>query len=87
MSAVRNISEDYDQKDEGKLTEDIALVCVHGGLLAALLGFFICIFLGPLLSRYTYAWDGHTLSFILLSPCVALTALAGGASFILRGSS
>ena len=84
MSAVRNISEDYDQKDEEKLTEDIALVR-SWSLLAALLGFFICIFLSPLLSRYTFAWDGHTLHFILLSPCVALTALAGGEFAILKG--
>lgn len=84
MSAVRNISEDYDKKDEEKLMEDIALVR-SWSLLAALLGFFICIFLSPLLSRYTFAWDGHTLHFILLSPCVALTALAGGELAILKG--
>lgn len=84
MSAVRNISEDYDQNNEEKLTEDIALVR-SWSLLAALLGFFICIFLSPLLSRYTFAWDGHTLHFILLSPCVALTAFAGGELAILKG--
>lgn len=84
MSAVRNISEDYDKKDEEKLTKDIALVR-SWSLLAALLGFFICIFLSPLLSRYTFAWDGHTLHFILLSPCVALIALAGGELAILKG--
>ena len=84
MSAVRNISEDYDQNNEEKLTEDIALVR-SWSLLAALLGFFICIFLSPLLSRYTFAWDGHTLHFILLSPCVVLTALAGGELAILKG--
>lgn len=84
MSAVRNISEDYDKNDEKKLTEDIAVVR-SWSLLAALLGFFVCIFLSPLLSRYTFSWDGHTLHFILLSPCVALTALAGGEFAILKG--
>ena len=84
MSAVRNISEDYDKNNDEKLTEDIALVR-SWSLLAALLGFFICIFLSPLLSRYTFAWDGHTLHFILLSPCVVLTALAGGELAILKG--
>ena len=84
MSAVRNISEDYDKKDEEKLTEDIAVVR-SWSLLAALLGFFVCIFISPLLSRYTFSWDGHTLHFILLSPCVALTALAGGEFAILKG--
>ena len=54
-------------------------------LLTALLGLFICIALSPLLSRYTFSWDGHTLHFVLLSPCVALTALAGGELAILKG--
>ena len=84
MSAVRNLSEDYDQKDEEKLIVDIAVVR-SWSLLAALLGFLVCVLLSPLLSRYTFSWDGHTLHFILLSPCVALTALAGGELAILKG--
>ena len=43
MSAVRNISEDYDQNDEEKLTEDIALVR-SWSLLAALLGILLSAF-------------------------------------------
>ena len=84
MSAVRNISEDYNQKDEEKLIVDIAVIR-SWSLLAALLGIFTCLLLSPLLSRYTFSWDGHTLHFILLSPCVALTALAGGELAILKG--
>jgi len=84
MSAVRNLAEDYDQGDEEKLTADIAVVR-SWSLLTALLGLFICIALSPLLSRYTFSWDGHTLHFVLLSPCVALTALAGGELAILKG--
>ena len=84
MSAVRNISEDYNQKDEEKLIADIAVIR-SWSLLAALLGLFTCVLLSPLLSRYTFSWDGHTLHFILLSPCVALTALAGGEFAILKG--
>ena len=84
MSAVRNLAEDYDKGDEEKLTTDIAVVR-SWSLLTALLGLFICIALSPLLSRYTFSWDGHTLHFVLLSPCVALTALAGGELAILKG--
>lgn len=84
MSAVRNISEDYDRKDEEKLAEDIALVR-SWSLLTALLGMVVCIVFSPLISRYTFSWDGHTLHFILLSPCVALAALTGGELAILKG--
>lgn len=83
MSAVRNLSEDYDQNDEAKLTDDIAVVR-SWSMLVAMLGLVVCIVLSPLLSRYTFSWDGHTLHFILLSPCVALTALAGGELAILK---
>ena len=84
MSAVRNISEDYDRQDEEKLIKDIALVR-SWSLITALLGLIICVVFSPLLSRYTFSWDGHTLHFILLSPCVALTALTGGELAILKG--
>ena len=83
MSAVRNISEDYDRKDEEKLKEGITLVR-SWSLLTALLGFFVCIILSPLLSKYTFSWNGHTLHFILLAPVVALTALSGGELAILK---
>ena len=65
MSAVRNLSEDYDQNDEAKLTDDIAVVR-SWSMLVAMLGLVVCIVLSPLLSRYTFSWDGHTLHFILL---------------------
>ena len=84
MSAVRNISEDYDRQDKEKLTEDIALVR-SWSLLTALLGLLACIVFSPLLSRYTFSWDGHTLHFIFLSPCVSLAALSGGELAILKG--
>ena len=83
MSAVRNISEDYDRKGEEKLKEGITLVR-SWSLLTALLGFFVCIILSPLLSKYTFSWNGHTLHFILLAPVVALTALSGGELAILK---
>ena len=84
MSAVRKLSEDYDQNNEEKLTEDIAVVR-SWSMLTALLGFFVCVVCSPWLSRYTFSWNGHTLHFILLSPCVALAALAGGEFAILKG--
>lgn len=84
MSAVRKLSEDYDQNNEEKLTEDIAVVR-SWSMLTALLGLFVCVVCSPWLSRYTFSWNGHTLHFILLSPCVALAALAGGEFAILKG--
>ena len=53
MSAVRNLSEDYDQNDEAKLTDDISVVR-SWSMLVAMLGLVVCIVLSPLLSRYTF---------------------------------
>ena len=84
ISAVKNISEYFDKSDEEKLANTVKLVR-SWSLLAGLLGMFLCIVLSPLLSKFTFSWDGHRLHFILLSPIVALMALSGGELAILKG--
>ena len=84
MSAVKNISEAYDQKDDRRVSELVRIIrswCV----MTALLGMVLCIVLSPLLSKWTFSWDGHTLHFICLSPTIALLAVYGGELAILKG--
>lgn len=85
MSAVRDISEAYEQGDEEKVQHVVKLIRVWS-LLTALLGMFICVALSPLLNKWTFTWGDHTLHFILLSPVVALTAIMGGELAILKGT-
>jgi len=84
ISAVKSISEHFDKNEEEKLADTVKLVR-SWSLLAGLLGMFLCIVLSPLLSKFTFSWDGHRLHFILLSPIVALMALSGGELAILKG--
>ncbi len=84
ISAVKSISEHFDKNEEEKLADTVRLVR-SWSLLAGLLGMFLCIVLSPLLSKFTFSWDGHRLHFILLSPIVALMALSGGELAILKG--
>ena len=84
MSAVRNISEDFDRQNIEKLEADVALVR-SWSFLTALLGMFVCIVFSPLLSSFTFSWHGHTLHFIFLSPIVAMTAITGGELAVLKG--
>lgn len=84
VGAVKKISEAYDSGDETEVRETVKLVR-SWSLFVALLGTFVCIILSPLLSRYTFSWEGHTLHFICLAPAVGLTALAGGEVAILKG--
>ena len=84
MSAVRNISEDFDRQNIEKLEADVALVR-SWSFLTALLGMFVCIAFSPLLSSFTFSWHGHTLHFMFLSPIVAMTAITGGELAVLKG--
>ncbi|MBM6992664.1 MAG: oligosaccharide flippase family protein [Prevotella sp.] len=85
MSAVKNVSETIDTGNEDKVREAVRLIR-SWSLLTALLGMLLCIVLSSLLSRWTFAWGNHTLHFILLSPVVALMAIAGGETAILKGA-
>ncbi len=84
MSAVKSISEAYDNKDEEKMRRIISMVRAWS-ILTAVAGMALCIFLSPWLSRWTFGWGNHTLHFIFLSPVVAILALTGGEMSILKG--
>ena len=85
MSAVREISESYENDDEEHLQHAIKLIR-SWSLLTALLGVFVCVVMSSWLDRWTFSWGDHTLHFILLSPVVGLMALMGGETAILKGT-
>lgn len=85
MSAVRNISEAYEQDDTERLSHSVKIIrswC----LLTALLGALLCIILSPLLNKWTFTWGNHILHFVMLSPVVALLSVIGGELAILKGT-
>lgn len=84
FSAVRHISELYDQGHREQL-EHFVKVVRGWSLLTALLGMFICVAIGPLLSQTTFAWGDHSLHFMLLSPAVGMMAVTGGETAVLKG--
>lgn len=84
FSAVRHISELYDQGDEVRLAHFVKVV--RGwSLLTALLGMLVCVLIGPFLSQTTFAWGNHSLHFMLLAPAVGMLAVTGGETAILKG--
>lgn len=85
MSAVKRISEDFDSGDPEKVGQAIRLVRFWE-LLTALLGMAVCIILSPLLSEWTFKFGDHALHFVMLSPVVAITAITGGETAILKGT-
>lgn len=85
FSAVRNVSELFDAGDEARITHFIKVVRAWS-LLTGLVGMLLCMVIGPILSNLTFSWGDHTLHFVLLSPLVALMAVTGGETAILKGA-
>lgn len=83
MSAVREISDAYGNKDETLVSKNVHLVRAWS-LLTGIVGMFLCILLSPLLNKWTFAWGNHTLHFVFLSPVVLLTAITAGEMAILK---
>jgi len=84
MSAVRHLS-DFPDDDTHPQIEHFVKVVRAWSMLTALLGMLVCITFGPFLSNTTFAWGDHSLHFILLSPAVAMLAVTGGETAILKG--
>lgn len=84
FSAVRHVSELFETGDEERITHFIKVVRAWS-LLAALLGFLVCLVAGPLMNMLSFSWGNHTLHFIMLAPVVAMLAITGGETAILKG--
>lgn len=83
MSAVRTVSENYGNGDTTAIRHSVAVVRLWS-LVAAVFGTLMGVMLSPLLSWFTFSWNGHTLHFIFLSPIVGLMAITGGELAILK---
>ena len=85
LSAVRQLSEDYEAEDKTLL--EISIQTVRGwSMLTAALGLLVALVLGPVLSQTTFDWGDHSLHFALLGPAVAMMALTGGETAILKAT-
>lgn len=85
FSAVRDVSANHDNENTAFLRDSV-LVTRSWALLTAIAGALLCIVLSPLFSLWAFDGDrGYTLSFILLSPSVAFSTIAGGEMAVLKG--
>ena len=86
FSAVKSVSEYRDSAVHGHLEESI-LVTRTWALLTGVAGMLLCLVLAPLFSYWAFEGDrGYTLSFILLSPMAAFSAISGGETAIMKGT-
>ena len=85
ISAVKKISEAYDDNDDERM-EYFIKVMRSWCLLTALLGMALCVALSPLLDKFSFSWGNHTLHFMLLSPVVGIMAITNCEGAVLKGT-
>jgi len=85
ISAVKDVSEAYESGDSLRMDRTIRAVRIWS-FITAMAGMLICAALSPLLNRFTFTWGDHTLHFVCLSPVIALMAITGGETAILKGT-
>lgn len=85
ISAVRDLSAYYDSDDNRKICHFIGVIRIWC-LLAGALGFVACLVAGPVLNALSFSWGNHTHHFMLLAPAVAMMAVTGGETAILKAT-
>lgn len=86
FSAVKTVSECKSSQVPGALEESL-LVTRSWAFLTAATGMLLCLLLAPLFSYWAFEGDwGYTLSFLMLSPMAAFSAINGGEMAIMKGA-
>lgn len=85
MSAVKNLSPDFEAGREQEARQTIKLIR-SWSCITALAGMLLCALLSPLLNQVTFNAENHTLQYFLLSPVVGLLAVTSGETAILKSA-
>ena len=86
FSAVKTVSECKSSGADESLRESV-LITRTWAFLTAVAGMLLCVLLAPLFSYWAFDGDrSYTLSFLMLSPMAAFSAINGGETAIMKGS-
>ena len=86
FSAVKTVSECKSSGADARLAESV-LITRTWAFLTAMAGFLLCFLLAPLFSEWAFDGDkSYTVSFLMLSPMAAFSAINGGETAILKGT-
>ena len=84
-SSVKTLSELVDQGEEERLVRHVGVIR-SWAMLTAIGGMLVSMLLVPLLSRMSFSDGNHELHLFLLTPAVALMAIAGGEMAVLKAT-
>lgn len=85
FGGVPRLSELYEQQRTDLLHYYIQIIRMWS-LIAACLGFLFSIAISPLVDNLSFNWGNHTLHYALLALSVAMMAIIGGETAILKGT-
>lgn len=85
FGAVPRLSEYYEQGHQRKLMYYILVIRLWS-VIAAGLGLLFCLALSPFVDSWSFTWGNHTLHYAMLGLSVAMLALTGGETAILKAT-
>lgn len=85
FGAVPKLSDYYEQQRQDQLAYYIQVIRLWS-LMASLLGFVFCVVISPLMNDLSFAWGNHTLHYAILGLAVAMLAITGGETAILKAT-
>ena len=85
FGAVPKLSEYYEEQQEEQLEYHIQVIRLWS-MIAAGLGFLFCVAVSPLMNDLSFTWGNHTLHYAMLGVSVAMMALTGGETAVLKAT-
>ena len=85
FGAVPRLSEYYEQGHQRKLMYYILVIRLWS-VIAAGLGLLFCLAVSPFVNSWSFTWGNHTLHYAMLGLSVAMLALTGGETAILKAT-
>ena len=85
FGAVPKLSEIYEQDEKAKLDYFVQVIRLWS-LITAVLGLLFCVAASGLVNHMTFTWGDHTLHYAMLGVSVAMMAIAGGETAVLKAT-
>jgi O-antigen/teichoic acid export membrane protein len=85
FGAVPRLSELHEQQADEQLHYNIQIIRLWS-IIAAVLGFLFCIVASPLMNQMSFTWGDHTLHYAVLAFAVAMGAITGGETAIMKAT-
>ncbi len=85
FGAVPKLSEEYEQEDKERMDYYVQVIRLWS-LIAAVLGLLFCVAASGLVNNLTFTWGDHTLHYAMLGVSVAMLAIAGGETAVLKST-